>query len=436
MDNETTTLPGRVPIVVIGGGIVGVSAVYYLAKRGIPTLLLEKGEVAGEQSSRNWGFVRQQGRDPAELPTIIESLRLWRGLETEIGESVGFKQAGVLYMADDEETEHRFQTWLDLAQQYQLDTRILSASEIHSALPGAAGRWRSALTTPSDARAEPALAVPALARAARRLGATIRERCAVRGLDLAGGRVAGVLTEAGRVACDAVLLAGGAWSGLFCARHGITLPQLKVRGSVFRTGPAPLITDRAVWCMDVAFRRRADGGYTVAHGGVTDHPVTPATLRHMRAFWPSFRAERKRLHLRLDHRFWTELTMPRRWSMDHRSPFEVNRTLDPDPNRKLLAEAKANLMRLFPAMRDVTIAESWAGMIDVTPDAVPVIGPAARLPGLFIATGFSGHGFGIGPGAGKLASELISGTQTCVDPSPFRLERFGHVHGPAAQTAR
>ena len=126
--------------------------------------------------------------------------------------------------------------------------------------------------------------------------------------------------------------------------------------------------------------------------------------------------------------------MPRRWSMDRRSPFEVTRTLDPDPNSKFLAEAKANLVRLFPGLKDVAIAESWAGMIDVTPDAVPVIGPAAPLPGLFIATGFSGHGFGIGPGAGKLASELVSGAPTCVDPSPFKLGRFGYVPAHAAQT--
>ena len=435
MIDQAPPLPNRTAVVVIGGGIIGVSAAYFLAKRGIPVLLLEKGRLAGEQSSRNWGFVRQQGRDPAELPTIMESLRLWRGLEAEIGESVGFKQAGVLYMADDEDTEHRFQTWLDLARQYQLDTRMLSAAEIRSALPGATGRWRSALTTPSDARAEPSLAVPALARAAQRLGVEIREGCAVRGLDLAGGRVTAVVTEAGRVGCDAALLAAGAWSGVFCSRHGIRLPQLKVRGSVFRTGPAPLITDRAVWCMDVAFRRRADGGYTVAHGGVTDHPVTPATFRYLRQFWPSFRAERKRLHLRLDRRFWTELTMPRRWAMDQASPFERNRTLDPEPNRKLLAEAKANLVRLFPQLKDVTVAEQWAGMIDVTPDAVPVIGPVAETPGLFIATGFSGHGFGIGPGAGKLASELVSGAPTCVDPSPFRLARFGDARPADPQPA-
>ncbi len=424
MKDQAPKLPDRVAVVVVGGGIIGVSAAYFLAKRGVPVLLLEKGRLAGEQSSRNWGFVRQQGRDPAELPTIIESLRIWRGLEAEIGESVGFKQAGVLYLAESEETEHRFATWLDLARQYQLDTRMLSAEEARAALPETTGRWRSALTTPSDARAEPSMAVPALARAARRLGADIREGCAVRGLDLAGGQVAGVLTEAGRVACDTVLVAAGAWSGVFCARHGIPLPQLKVRGSVFRTGPAPLITDRAVWSMEVAFRRRADGGYTVAHGGVTDHPVTPATFRYMRRFWPSFRAERKRLQIRLDRRFWDELTMPRRWAMDRESPFESVRTLDPAPNGKVLAQARANLVRLFPQLKDITIAEQWAGMIDVTPDAVPVIGPVAQRPGLYVATGFSGHGFGIGPGAGKLAADLASGSPTTVDPSPFRLERF------------
>ena len=135
MNDKAPKLPNRVAVVVIGGGIIGVSAAYFLAKRGVPVLLLEKGRLAGEQSSRNWGFVRQQGRDPAELPTIIESLRIWRGLEAEIGESVGFKQAGVLYLAESEETEHRFATWLDLARQYQLDTRMLSAEEARAALP-------------------------------------------------------------------------------------------------------------------------------------------------------------------------------------------------------------------------------------------------------------------------------------------------------------
>lgn len=420
-------IPEAVDVVVIGGGIVGASAAWFLARRGLRVALCEKGRIAGEQSSRNWGFVRQQGRDPAELPLIVESLRLWRGLEAEIGENVGFRQAGVLYLAETDADIARFESFLELAEKYQIDTRLLTRAEVEEKLPGAAGTWKAALTTPSDGRAEPGLAAPAIARAAARAGAHVLEGCAVRGLDIAGGRVAGVVTELGTIRCDAVLLAGGAWSKLFCRRHGITLPQLTVRASVMRTGPAPLVTEHAVWCRDVAFRRRADGGYTVAHGGANIAPITPDTLRFLPRFWRSFMAERRKLRPRLGAAFWRELTEAARWPLDGPSPFEGARVLHPEPHAGILAEAEANLRRLFPALADVRIEERWGGMIDVMPDAVPVIGPVAALPGFHLATGFSGHGFGIGPGAGRLAAELVAGAPPSVDPMPFRTER--HIGG-------
>jgi glycine/D-amino acid oxidase-like deaminating enzyme len=417
-------LPKRADVVIIGGGIIGVSAAWSLARRGVSVALCEKSRVAAEQSSRNWGFVRQQGRDPAELPLIIESLRIWRGLEAEIGRTVGFRQAGVLYMADDETDIARFEAFLELARQYQLDTRLLNRAEILERLPGTTGTWEAALTTPSDARAEPGLAAPAIAAAAREHGAHVLERCAVRGLETSAGRVSGVVTEHGTIATDAVLLSAGAWSRLFCQRHGITLPQLMVKGQVMRTGPAPLITDSAVWSRKVAFRRRADGGYSVAHGGANIASITPDSLRFLPLFWESFKSERRRLRVRLDERFWGELTRPIRWSMANPGPFEESRTLDPVPNATILGEAEASLRRLFPQLRDVKIVERWGGMIDVTPDAVPVIAPVAALPGFYLATGFSGHGFGIGPGAGRLAADIVTGAPPIVDPVPFRLERF------------
>jgi glycine/D-amino acid oxidase-like deaminating enzyme len=417
-------LPPSADVVIIGAGIVGTAAAYYLAKAGQSVVLCEKGRVAGEQSSRNWGFVRQQGRDPAEIPAIIESLRLWRGLAAEIGEDLGFKQAGVYYLADTEEQVAAYEDWLEHAKQYQIDSQLMTRRDIDERLPGATGRWIAALHTPSDGRAEPTLAAPALARAATRLGATIATNCAVRGMETEAGRVSGVVTEFGRVRTNTVLCAAGAWSSLFCARHGITLPQLKVRSSVFRTGPAPLVTDHAIWTKDVAFRRRKDGGYTVAHGAATEAPIVPDTLRWMAKFMPAFKEERNRLRLRLDHRFYEELMTPRRWNLEGPSPFEETRVNDPSPSKSILGEASANLRRLFPALKDVEIVETWAGLIDVTPDAVPVIAPVDTLPGFYLATGFSGHGFGIGPGAGKLAAEMVTGRPTTVDMAPFRLERF------------
>ena len=422
--SDDRKLPARADVVIIGAGIVGAAAAYYLVKQGVSVVLCEKGRVGGEQSSRNWGFVRQQGRDPAEIPMIIESLKLWRGLSAEIGEDVGFKQSGVFYLADDEEQVAAYEDWLEHAKQYQIDTRLMSRRDIDQRLPGATGHWIAALHTPSDGRAEPSLAAPALARVAGRLGAKIFTQCAVRGMETEAGRVSSVVTELGRIRTDTVLCAAGTWSSLFCARHGIILPQLKVRSSVLRTGPAPLVTEHAIWTRDVAFRRRRDGGYTVAHGAATEAPIVPDTLRWMSKFMPAFKAERQRLRLRLDHRFYTELMTPRRWNLDGPSPFEETRVMNPMPSRKILGEAAANLRRLFPQLKDVEIVETWAGMIDVTPDAVPVIAAVAELPGFHLATGFSGHGFGIGPGAGKLAAEMLTGAPSTVDMTPFRLERF------------
>ena len=421
---QPSDLPAASDVVIIGAGIIGLAAAWYLTGKGHSVTVCEKGRVAGEQSSRNWGFVRQQGRDPAELPAIVESLRLWRGLADEIGEDVGFRQSGICYLASTPEQLQAYENWLVHAREFQIDSRMLSASEVARLLPQANGRWLGGLQTPSDGRAEPALAGPALARAAVRRGATILTGCAVRGLDRQTGLVSGVVTEHGTIRTTRVLCAAGAWSSLFCARHGITLPQLKVRGSVFRTAPAPHVTDLSIWSRDVALRRRADGGYTVAHGSASEVPLTPDMLRWFPKFLASFREERKRLRFRIDGRFHTELMTPRRWSFDAPGPFEATRINDPKASDAILAEAHRNLGQMFPELRGIPIVESWAGLIDVTPDAVPVIAPVDAIPGFYLATGFSGHGFGIGPAAGRLAADMIAGSALTTELEPFRLSRF------------
>ena len=120
----------------------------------------------------------------------------------------------------------------------------------------------------------------------------------------------------------------------------------------------------------------------------------------------------------------------RRWSLDEPTPFEAVRTLDPEPDPYVLNRAQNAVIEAFPLFRDVAIAERWGGMIDVMPDAIPVISPVDSLPGFFIATGFSGHGFGIGPGAGKLVADMVAGDPTLVDPAPFRLTRFTDGSNP------
>ena len=239
VDSVTTdeVLPARADVVIIGGGIVGVSAALNLAGRGISVVLCEKAYVACEQSSRNWGWCRQAGRDEREMPLILESLRLWRDMDRMTESETGFRTCGVMYVGESEEDEQRFHSWLDMARPFDIGTRIVRGEQMRALMPGSSRAYRCGLYVPTDGCAEPQKAAPAIARAAQRLGATLLAHCAVRGIDRAAGRIDGVVTERGRIACDAVILAGGAWTGLFCASLGVRLPQLKVLSSVMRTAP-------------------------------------------------------------------------------------------------------------------------------------------------------------------------------------------------------
>jgi glycine/D-amino acid oxidase-like deaminating enzyme len=136
--------------------------------------------------------------------------------------------------------------------------------------------------------------------------------------------------------------------------------------------------------------------------------------------------------MRIGRRFIQEWRTKRRWSLDEATPFEAVRVWDPEPRHAVLEEARSVLSQKFPAFAGMQIAQSWGGMIDVTPDAVPVIGEVPSLPGFFLATGFSGHGFGIGPGAGRLTADLVSGDTPIVDPHPFRFSRFSKGRDQAA----
>ena len=416
--------PKRADVVIIGGGIIGVSAAFALSQRGISVVLCEKGHIAGEQSSRNWGWVRKTGRDEREIPLIAESLRMWEGMNKAVGAETGFRACGILYTSQTEADDAYHEDWLSRSQPYQLGTRRLNADEVAALLPGSSKRYRGAMYNPTDGRAEPQKAAPAIAAAARQLGAVILTRCAVRGVEQTAGRVSGVVTERGRIDCDAVVLAGGAWSRLFCGNLGLTLPQLKVLASVMRTAPIEGLPETSTWSSEFAFRRRADGGYTIANGHGNVVPLTPDTFRFARQFIPALKAEWKAVRPRLDDRFMTEARMPRRWSLDAPSPFEQTRVLDPTPDVATNLKVQKRLAAVFPGFAAAKIEQHWAGLIDVTPDAVPVISGVDALPGFIIATGFSGHGFGIGPGAGRLAADLATGASPIVDPTAFRFSRF------------
>jgi glycine/D-amino acid oxidase-like deaminating enzyme len=426
-------LPARTDVVVIGGGIIGVSTALSLAEKGVAVVLCEKGRIAGEQSGRNWGWCRKMGRDPAELPLAIESLRLWAGMRERVGGETGFRRTGILYLCETRKELEQYESWLDHARLHQLDSRLVDGATVDRLVPGGARNWAGGLHTPSDGRAEPGKATSAMAAAVRRLGGTVLESCAVRGIETRAGHVAGVVTELGRIACQSVVLAGGAWSRLFCGNHGLDLPQLKILSSVARTAPFDGPTEMAVGAGNFAFRKRLDGGFTIAQRNANIAPLVPDSFRLFFDFLPALRKQWHELRLRVNGRFIEEWQIPKRWSLDQKTPFETVRVLDPAPVDSILEEAKVNLARNFPAFRNMEIAESWGGLVDVMPDAVPVISHVPGVPGLVIASGMSGHGFGLGPGTGRLVADLVTGDVPIADPTPFRYERF--LRGGATKAA-
>ncbi len=425
------TYPGPAPaqadVIVIGGGVIGVCTALFAARAGHRVVLLEKGRIAAEQSSRNWGWIRQQGRDPDELPIMVEAHRLWHELSAQTNVDIGLRQTGTTYLAQTDAHMQGYADWLPAAQANGVDSKILSAREVAAQFPGMHSTGiKGALFTPSDLRAEPWVAVPALAAIAAREGVQIVENCAVRMLDIAAGRVVGVITEAGRIAAPEVVLAGGAWSSLFLRNHGIGIPQLSVLENVAATEPLPDIHAGAAASHKVAFRRRTDGGYTLAPRGAPALFVGPDAVRAFPKYLAQLRAEPfgQRLLPFAPKGFPDAWGTARRWGAEQTTPFEAMRILDPAPNRGKITKLLRDFAQMFPDLPPVRLKAVWAGMIDIMPDLVPVVDRAPSLPGLTIGTGMSGHGFGIGPAMGRVLAAQATGGDVGHDLQRFRMSRF------------
>lgn len=419
-------LPEGADVVIIGGGIIGVMTALFLARKKVSVTLLEKGRIAGEQSSRNWGWIRQQGRDPDELPIVMEACRLWRKLADECGEDIGLRQTGVSYFARTDAEMEEFAEFVKLAETHGLDSRLMEADEVAGAVSGLVRRYKGGLITPSDMRAEPWVTVPAMARLAAREGVTIIENCAARRLDLSGGRVSGVWTERGRIKASEVMVSGGAWSGLFLRAHGISIPQLSVLGTVVATKPMPEILSGAFTDEHISMRRRQDGGYTMAPGGRHQLFIGPDAFRNVFKYLPALRKNPFGTGYRpaAPRGYPDAWTTRRSWTEGEVTPFERIRVLNPAPEAGGLRKIEQTFRALFPDLPLPEYQATWGGMIDAMPDVVPIVSRADPVPGLTIATGMSAHGFGIGPGMGRVLADMIVGNEIGHDMSRFRFSRF------------
>lgn len=426
LEVETSNhLPPSADCVVIGGGIVGVSTAYWLASAGQKVVLLEKGSVGAEQSSRNWGWCRQQNRDARELPLATLSLALWEQMAADIGDSLGFSRCGLLYLSNSPAEIEGWAKWGRFARSAGVDTRTLTAAEATERGAATGQRWIGGVWSPSDGTADPSRAAPMIARGIEKHGGHVVQNCAARGVELAAGRVAGVITERGVIKTATVVVAGGAWAGSFVNQLGIAFPQAAVRSSILSIAPGAKGLPPALISAGVAVTRRGDGGHTLAISGRACLDPTQGALAGIRHFLPMF-ARRWRSLRPGGLQAWNAGFETRaRWALDKPTPMERTRILDPRPSAGIIAETLTKARALVPDLKHLPVQAAWAGYIDSTPDGVPVIDADIGIPGLVLAAGLSGHGFGIGPGVGHLVADLVLGRRPITETKDYRLARFG-----------
>ena len=368
-------------IIIVGGGITGTAAAEALAREGYAVTLVERRGIAAMASGRTLGGVRQSGRHPAELPLARAAVALWSGLSDTLGVDVEYRRRGNVRLARTPAEVDVIRDLVASQKEQGLDLYFLpDNAAVREVAPALSPRVLAASFCPTDGHANPILATRAFADAARRRGATICEGSTVRSICVARDRVIGVDTTTGYLPADRVIVAAGVGTPALLAPLGLELPLSTKIVSVVQTEPLDPCFDQVfgVANADCAGRQEADGRLRFTNG-LGDWSSDPSR--------------------------WTDAALVP-------SPADVG----------TLVELVAGVL---PAAGTARIARTWGGLIDLTPDALPVIDAPDAVAGLVVAAGFSGHGFCLGPVSGLLCADLALGRDPRHDVSAFRLARFG-----------
>jgi sarcosine oxidase subunit beta len=364
--------------IVIGGGIAGSSIAYRLAEKGHSVIVLEKGRVGEEASGRNAGGVRQTGRDPAELPLAMEAVKLWADMKDELDCDVGYRRGGNLFYAHTEEKLEAMRAIVQRENTVGLDTEMLSPEETRKLTPILSERvdLYGAKHCPSDGTANPLLVVKAICRTAGRKGVRIHQYTPVRQLKVENGRVTAAVTDDTVFEGGVFVNAAGPWSKGLCNQIGLDFPLTFINDHTIVTEPLPLMITQFVECNQFYFRQALEGNFHI--GGEVA---------------------------------WRET-----------SSFEK------DVDFSTFVELGRRVPVYLPVLRNVNVLRAWGGIIHSTPDRIPILDRVAGLENFFIAAGFSGHGFCLGPIVGKVMAELMADGKSSLDLSAFRWGRFDSSH--------
>lgn len=417
-------LPARADVVVVGGGICGAVCAADAARRGAAVVLLEKeADLAGEASGRSFGSLRLQGRHPAELPLALAALELWAEAARSLGADFEFVQGGNLYVAETAGEVAQLREQLEQARAAGFtDVRLLGPEETREHVPALAAGFPAALLSPRDAHCDSRKAVLAYAQAARRRGAMLTAGTKVTGIVAAGGRVTGVRTDRGLVQAGRVVVAAGVWTPHLARDVGIRIPIKPMVYTNGETGPLPPLLTATLRGFRASCRQRPNGQLLIGAGlnASVAYPLSLEDRRDVALWLPRYWANRRQVGLRVERRrLARELA-----ALGRPAAAGIPVGEHPAPDPRVLPPALAALQAWLPAARDAAITRTWAGMLDLSPDGLPVIERARAPEGLVLCTGLSGHGLALAPALGRVLADLALDGRTEYDLAPFRLGRF------------
>ncbi len=367
-------------IIVIGGGMTGLATACALAGAGLAVSVLEARQLGAMASTWTLGGVRQSGRDPAELPLARAAVARWSQWHLELGAETGYRRKGNLRLARNPAEAAAIRAMVKTQRALGLNLEFLAdIKDIRAIAPAIGEGVLAASFCPDDGHADPDMTIAALAGLARRKGVTLQEGMPALRLITTAGRVTGVETPGGRLLADRVIVACGLHAAGLLEPLGIRLPMAAKRVCVMQTTPQPPAFGQVfgVANADCAGRQEIDGRFRITTG-IGDWPGELAT--------------------------WSEAGLR--------------------PSFAEIAGLIARTVPILPLLAASGLERVWGGLIDLTPDALPVLDAPADWPGLVIGAGFSGHGFGIGPVSGTILKALALGEATEFELSPFRLDRF------------